>query len=48
MPEPAPPLAAIAAGCPLGRKRPRSGDNSGSGAERRVLIYTTCYNVIDG
>lgn len=26
------------------RKRPRS---SGGGA-RRVLIYTTCYNVIDG
>ena len=31
------------------RKRPRTAADDGGGAPgRRVLIYTTCYNVIDG
>ena len=34
---------------PPSRKRPRTAADDGGGATgRRVLIYTTCYNVIDG
>ena len=34
---------------PPSRKRPRTAADDGGGAPgRRGLIYTTCYNVIDG
>ena len=43
-------MASSAAGpTEAGRKRPRADATGGSHASaRRVLIYTTCYNVIDG
>ena len=31
-----------------GRKRPRAASAGSHASARRVLIYTTCYNVIDG
>ena len=44
-------MATSAAGpTEAGRKRPRADATGGGSPEgpRRVLIYTTCYNVIDG